>query len=102
MNSVEVVREEKAVAAPSADKSEQTERNRRASSFQSQGDLALTHRKFREASEYYSKAMQVGMVGSDIYLKVRDKLESVTHILVAPPPYPPSHPSLMYMSCVDP
>jgi tetratricopeptide (TPR) repeat protein len=54
---------------------------RRAAALQSQGDLSLTHRKFREASEHYSRAMQTAVVGSELYLKVRDKLESVTQIL---------------------
>lgn len=60
---------------------ENGERNRKASTLQGQGDLALTHRKFREASEHYSKALQAAIVGSDIYLRVRDKLECVTQLL---------------------
>ena len=70
-----------APSSSSVAQGENGDRNRRAAALQGQGDLALTHRKFREASEHYSKALQAAVVGSDIYLRVRDKLECVTQLL---------------------
>ena len=60
---------------------EKIERTQRARVLEEQADLALANKRFREASELYSKGMMNAVVSSGVYLRVRDKLESVTHII---------------------
>jgi tetratricopeptide (TPR) repeat protein len=60
---------------------EKIERTQRARVLEEQADLALANKRYREASELYSKGMMNAVVSSGVYLRVRDKLESVTHII---------------------
>jgi tetratricopeptide (TPR) repeat protein len=60
---------------------EKIERTQKARVLEEQADLALANKRFREASELYSKAMMNAVVSSGVYLRVRDKLESVAHII---------------------
>ena len=60
---------------------EKIERTQKARVLEEQADLALANRRFKEASELYSKGMMNAVVSSGVYLRVRDKLESVTHII---------------------
>ena len=60
---------------------EKIERTQRARVLEEQADLALANKRFREASELYSKGMMNAVVSSGVYLRARDKLESVTHII---------------------
>ena len=60
---------------------EKIERTQKARVLEEQADLALANRRFKEASELYSKGMMNAVVSSGVYLRVRDKLESVSHIM---------------------
>lgn len=60
---------------------EKIERTQKARALEEQADLALANNRYREASELYSKAMMNAVVSSGVYLRVREKLESVTKII---------------------
>ena len=60
---------------------EKIERTQKARVLEEQADLALANRRFKEASDLYSKGMMNAVVSSGVYLRVRDKLESVSHIM---------------------
>jgi len=60
---------------------EKIEKTNRARLLEEQADLALANRRFREASDLYSRAMMSAVVGSGVYLWAREKLEYVTRII---------------------
>ena len=60
---------------------EKIERTQRARVLEEQADLALANKRFREAGELYAKGMMNAVVSSGVYLRVRNKIESLTHII---------------------
>ena len=57
------------------------ERTQRAKKLEEQADLALANKRFKEASEQYKGAKRSAIVGSGIYMRVKDKDERVTRLL---------------------
>lgn len=60
---------------------EKIERTQRARVLEEQADLALANKRFRDAGELYAKGMMNAVVSSGVYLRVRNKIESLTHII---------------------
>jgi len=60
---------------------EKIEKTHKARLLEEQADLALANRRFREASDLYSRAMMSAVVGSGVYLWAREKFEYVTRII---------------------
>lgn len=57
------------------------ERTQKARALEEQADLALANNRYRECNDLYAKAMMNAVVGSGVYLRVREKLESVARII---------------------
>jgi hypothetical protein len=57
------------------------ESTQRAKKQEDQADLALANRRFKEASEQYKNSKRSAMVGSGIYMRVREKDERVGRLL---------------------
>jgi hypothetical protein len=61
---------------------EKIERTQKARVLEEQADLALANKRFRDCSDMYSRAMMNAIVNSGVYLRVREKLENVTRIII--------------------
>lgn len=56
------------------------ERTQKARVLEEQADLALANKRFKECSEMYSRSMICAVKGSNIYVRVREKLEYASKI----------------------
>ena len=62
------------------------ERTQKARVLEEQADLALANKRFKDCSEMYSRSMICAVKGSNIYVRVREKLEyasRISHLEVA-------------------
>ena len=59
---------------------DQIERTQKARVLEEQADLALANKRFKECSEMYSRSMICAVKGSNIYVRVREKLEYASRI----------------------
>lgn len=57
------------------------ERTQRARKLEEQADLALANRRFKEAAEQYKNSKRSALVGSGIFVRVREKDERISRLL---------------------